>query len=98
MQDVARRAGDAAGWLDQRDPGSLLEEARGFARRRPMAFLAVAAGLGVCIRRRRRLVVGAERRGYDHYDNGERSHSREGAGTRDEPLLHRDTSLHGLCK
>lgn len=47
VEDVARRAGDAAGWLDQRDPGSLLEEARGFARRRPMAFLAVAAGLGV---------------------------------------------------
>src|SRR6478735_5899436 len=28
VDDVARRAGEAATWLDQRDPGSLLEEAR----------------------------------------------------------------------
>ena len=47
VDDVARRAGDAAAWLEQRDPGSLLDEARSFARRRPMAFLAGAAGLGV---------------------------------------------------
>ena len=47
VDDAARRAGDVAGWLDQRDPGSLLDEARGFARRRPGAFLAIAAGVGV---------------------------------------------------
>ncbi|WP_345204653.1 hypothetical protein [Fodinibacter luteus] len=47
VDDVARRAGDAASWLDARDPGSLLEEARSFARRRPGAFLAIAAGVGV---------------------------------------------------
>ena len=57
LDDVARRAGDAAGWLDQRDPGSLLEEARGFARRRPMAFLAAAAGLGVVAGRLSRSLV-----------------------------------------
>ena len=47
VDDVARRAGDAASWLDSRDPGSILEEARTFARRRPGAFLALAAGIGV---------------------------------------------------
>lgn len=47
VDDVARRAGDAAGWLDQRDPGSLLDEARSFARQRPGTFLAIAAGVGV---------------------------------------------------
>ncbi len=47
VDDVARRAGDAATWLDQRDPGSLLEEARSFARQRPGTFLAIAAGVGV---------------------------------------------------
>ena len=47
VEDAARRAGDAATWLDQRDPGSILEEARSFAQRRPGTFLAVAAGLGV---------------------------------------------------
>lgn len=47
VEDVARRAGEAASWLDQRDPGTLLHEVRDVARRRPGTFLAVAAGLGV---------------------------------------------------
>ena len=47
VEDVARRAGDAATWLDQRDPASIVEEARTFAQRRPGTFLAIAAGLGV---------------------------------------------------
>lgn len=47
VDDVARRAGDAASWLDSREPGDLLDEARGFARRRPGTFLAIAAGVGV---------------------------------------------------
>ncbi|WP_137120423.1 hypothetical protein [Segeticoccus rhizosphaerae] len=48
--DLARqgssKAHELAGWLDGRDPGSLLEEVRGFARSKPGTFLAVAAGLG----------------------------------------------------
>jgi hypothetical protein len=48
--DLARqgssKAHELAGWLDGRDPGSLLEEVRGFARNKPGTFLAVAAGLG----------------------------------------------------
>ena len=57
VEDVARRAGDAATWLDQRDPGSLLDEARDFARRRPGTFLAVAAGIGVIAGRLSRSLV-----------------------------------------
>jgi hypothetical protein len=57
VDDVARRAGDAASWLDSRDPGSLLEEARSFARRRPGAFLAIAAGVGVVAGRLSRSLV-----------------------------------------
>lgn len=57
VDDVARRAGDAASWLDQRDPGSILEEARTFARRKPGTFLAVAAGLGVVAGRLSRSLV-----------------------------------------
>jgi len=49
--DVAGRgathARKLADYLDQRDPGSLLDEVRGFARRRPGMFLALAAGAGV---------------------------------------------------
>jgi hypothetical protein len=48
--DVARQASDRArgfaDWLDQREPGDILDEARDFARRRPGTFLAAAAALG----------------------------------------------------
>ncbi|MBT2519155.1 hypothetical protein J7E29_17065 [Streptomyces sp. ISL-90] len=49
--DLVRQAGssadDVARWLEARDPGSLLEEVKGFARRRPGVFLAIALGAGV---------------------------------------------------
>jgi hypothetical protein len=49
--DLARQAADkaqqAAGWLEGRDPGALLDEVRSFARRKPGAYLAIALGAGV---------------------------------------------------
>lgn len=57
VDDVARRAGDAASWLDHRDPGAVLEEARRFARQRPGAFLMVAAGVGLLAGRLSRSLV-----------------------------------------
>lgn len=57
VDDAARRAGDVASWLDQRDPGTLLDEARGFARQRPGTFLAIAAGVGVLAGRLSRSLV-----------------------------------------
>ncbi len=49
--DLAAQAADRvhqiAGWLENRDPASVLEEVRVFARRRPGAFLAIALGAGV---------------------------------------------------
>jgi hypothetical protein len=48
--DVARQASDRArsfaDWLEQREPGDILTEARDFARRKPGTFLAAAAALG----------------------------------------------------
>lgn len=61
VDDVARRAGDAAGWLEGRDPGAILDEARQFAQRRPGTFLAVAAGLGVLAGRMSRSLVDDKR-------------------------------------
>ncbi len=47
----ARRAStwldDAAGWLDRRDPEGIANEVGRFARRNPVAFLGIAAGLGL---------------------------------------------------
>ncbi len=49
--DVAHQAADKAhqfaSWLDVRDPGSVLNEVRSFARQRPGTFLAIALGAGV---------------------------------------------------
>jgi len=59
--DVAREAGQRVGavaqWLDQRDPKDLLEEVKGFARRRPGVFLAIAVGAGVIVGRLTRAIV-----------------------------------------
>lgn len=49
--DLARQAADkahqAAGWLADRDPGTLLDEVRSFARRKPGTYLAITLGAGV---------------------------------------------------
>lgn len=49
--DLARTASDKAreiaDWLDRRDPASLLEEVRSYARRRPGVYLAIALGAGI---------------------------------------------------
>jgi hypothetical protein len=49
--DLARHAGERtgalAGWLDGREPASLLNDVSAFARRRPGAFLGIAVGLGL---------------------------------------------------
>lgn len=49
--DLARQAADrahqAASWLADRDPGSLLDEVRSFGRRKPGTYLALALGAGV---------------------------------------------------
>ncbi|WP_284976678.1 hypothetical protein [Arthrobacter sp. efr-133-TYG-104] len=47
VQQAAQRSSSVAQWLEGRDPGSLVEELKGFARRKPGAFLMIAAGAGI---------------------------------------------------
>lgn len=51
VTDLAQQAADkshqVAAWLEERDPGSVLNEVRAFARHRPGVFLALALGAGV---------------------------------------------------
>jgi hypothetical protein len=47
IRQAADRSASVASWLENRDPGALLEEAKTFARRRPGAFLLLAAGAGL---------------------------------------------------
>ncbi|MFD1210664.1 hypothetical protein ACFQ36_01235 [Arthrobacter sp. GCM10027362] len=68
VEQAARRTAEVAGWLEARDPGSLLAEATGFARRRPGAFLAIAVGAGVLAGRLARGIT--EDRHQDRYSPG----------------------------
>ncbi len=47
VRQAADRSSAVAGWLDGRDPGSLLAEVKSFARERPGTFLMLAAGAGL---------------------------------------------------
>ena len=47
VHKASRKSGDIADWLEQRDPGSLLEEVKRFARRRPGACLGIATAAGL---------------------------------------------------
>lgn len=47
VQQIATRVSDAASWLDTRDPTSVLDEVKRFARKRPLVFIAGAAIAGL---------------------------------------------------
>ena len=61
-QDLDRQAADRTGsiadWLSAREPGSLVEEVKSFARQRPGVFIAVAVGAGVLAGRLTRSMMG----------------------------------------
>jgi hypothetical protein len=57
--EAARRGGEIAHWLDTHEPADVLEEVKRFARRRPVAFLALAAAAGVVAGRVTRGAVAA---------------------------------------
>lgn len=47
VRNLSGRADSVAGWLEDRDPGSLLGDVKQFAARRPGTFIAIAAGAGL---------------------------------------------------
>ncbi|MRG58756.1 hypothetical protein GE115_02545 [Agromyces sp. CFH 90414] len=57
VRGAGERVESAARWLGDRDPGSLLEEVKGFARRRPGVFIAIAVGAGVVVGRLTRAIA-----------------------------------------
>jgi len=46
-RQAASRARDAGQWLGERGPAQVIDEVQSFARRRPAAFVALAAGAGL---------------------------------------------------
>jgi hypothetical protein len=65
-QQGAARISSAADWLEGRQPGEILDEVRSFARRRPGAFLAGAAILGIIGGRMTRGLTGDSSSSEDH--------------------------------
>src|SRR4051794_2745963 len=63
VQQAAHHTEHVATWLEARDPGSLLTEVKAFARRRPGAFLAIAAGAGLLAGRLTRSIAGVQSAG-----------------------------------
>ncbi len=57
VRQAASRTGNVATWLDDRDPGSLLDEVRSYARRKPGTFIALAALAGILAGRLTRSVA-----------------------------------------
>jgi hypothetical protein len=51
VHQASERTNSAASWLEQREPGHVLDEVTRFARQRPGAFLALAAGAGLLVGR-----------------------------------------------
>jgi hypothetical protein len=51
VQQASQRTNSAAGWLEGRDATDILEDVKAFARRKPGAFLAIAAGSGLLVGR-----------------------------------------------
>ena len=58
-QEASRRVGETSHWLENHEPADLLDEVKRFARRRPVAFLAIAAAAGVVAGRVTRGAVAA---------------------------------------
>ncbi|WP_255769899.1 hypothetical protein [Pseudarthrobacter sulfonivorans] len=71
VRQAAERSSAVAAWLDNRDPGSLLNEVKSFARQRPGTFLLLAAGAGVLAGRlTRSLSAGAPESAKGYADTG----------------------------
>jgi len=51
VKQAAERTSTVASWLEDREPGNVVEEVTRFARQRPGAFLAIAAGAGLLVGR-----------------------------------------------
>ncbi|WP_130176872.1 hypothetical protein [Cryobacterium sp. SO1] len=67
---AASRAAGIADWLDQSDPGALLNEVKGYARRSPGMFIAIAAVAGVVAGRLTRSVIAEAKDSSDTDSNG----------------------------
>jgi ElaB/YqjD/DUF883 family membrane-anchored ribosome-binding protein len=69
VEQAAERTNAVASWLQQREPGHVVDEITRFARQRPGAFLAIAAGAGFVVGRLGRGLKAASDDSNDSGDN-----------------------------
>lgn len=65
VSEAASRAEEVGRWLRQRDPEGVLDEVKRFARRRPVAFIAIAAVAGIVVGRLTRGLVEDAKQGHE---------------------------------
>jgi len=82
VRQASTRLTDASSWLSQRDPGSLLDEVKSFARRRPGVFIAGALVAGVVAGRLTRALG----------ENAKEEHDASGSSTDAGAAMTRPTS------
>lgn len=95
--DLAHQAADKAGalamWLQDREPGDILHEVSGFARRRPGTFLALAAGAGVVAGRLTRgMAAGASHQGSGTGGTASGRHLADSSSTTTRPFTRSDAT------
>jgi hypothetical protein len=95
VRRVSGAAEQAAGWLEGREPGDLVNEVRDYARRRPGVFLAGAVVAGLLMGRLTRDVASAD--GHQESDQGDGHREPHGmpleAPSRLEPTLGQETGM-----
>ncbi|MFC3300759.1 hypothetical protein FJV46_06000 [Arthrobacter agilis] len=77
VRQASQRTDSAASWLEDRDAAGILEDVKSFARRKPGAFLAIAAGSGLVVGRLTRGLTG----NHDSSSNANRSQNYAPTGT-----------------
>lgn len=86
---VTRQLADSSdrigGWLEQREPTQVMDEVAGYARRHPVAFMAIAAGLGLLVGRVVRGVKDADSGGGTEYGTGAGASARSAEATAAAP-------------
>jgi ElaB/YqjD/DUF883 family membrane-anchored ribosome-binding protein len=88
VSQAASRAGDVAGWLENREPADLLDEVKRFARRRPGLFIAIAAGTGIVVGRLAKSLAGGD----DSSDNDGYSTDQQSFSSPTETTGYADTT------
>lgn len=97
VDQAAQHSGKIADWLEAREPGDLVEEVKGFARRRPGAFLGLAVGAGLLAGRITRNAGGSSQDSAKSTSRGAASESATRVETASIPRIPDETVDSGVA-